>query len=105
MTEPRIAEPLPREVREQAVPGAVPRFLLDDWQERYGIVAGITGRGDEGGRGFDLGLWTDAAVGDVFGTLSVRVGITRTAASGKPSASAAICQILVCRPWPISVPP
>jgi hypothetical protein len=67
MTEPRTAEPLPREVREQAVPGAVPRFLLDDWQERYGIVAGITGRGDEGGRGFDLGLWTDAAVGDVMG--------------------------------------
>jgi copper oxidase (laccase) domain-containing protein len=66
-TEAHTAEPVPREVREQAAPGPVPRFLLDDWLERYGIVAGITGRGDEGGRGFDLGLWTDAAVGDVMG--------------------------------------
>ncbi len=67
MTEPRTATAQPRELREQAATGPVPRFLLDDWRERYGIVAGITGRGDAGDRGFDLGLWTDAAVGGVMG--------------------------------------
>ena len=67
MTEPRAADAAPRELREQAATGPVPRFLLDDWRERFGIVAGITGRGDEGTRGFDLGLWTEAAVGDVMG--------------------------------------
>jgi hypothetical protein len=30
------------------------------------LVAGITGRGDEPGRGFDLGLWSDAPVGEVM---------------------------------------
>jgi polyphenol oxidase len=67
MTEPRTADAAPRELREQAATGPVPRFLLDDWRERFGIVAGITGRGEGGGRGFDLGLWTEAAVGDVMG--------------------------------------
>ena len=47
----------------------------------------------------------EAAVADVFGTLSVRVGITRTASSGTPRLAAAICRILVCSPCPISVPP
>ena len=47
----------------------------------------------------------DAAVADVLGTLSVRVGASRTLDSGTPSAVAATCSILVCRPWPISVPP
>jgi hypothetical protein len=46
-----------------------------------------------------------AAVADVFGTLSVRVGASRTSDSGTPSAVAATCNIFVCRPWPISVPP
>ena len=46
-----------------------------------------------------------AAVAEVFGTLSVRVGASRTFSSGNPSAVAATCSILVCRPWPISVPP
>ena len=46
-----------------------------------------------------------AAVADVLGTLSVRVGASRTAESGTPSAVAATCSIFVCRPWPISVPP
>ena len=69
MTEPRTAGVAPRETREareQAATGPVPRFLLQEWRERFGIVAGITGRGDEAGRGFDLGLWTDAPVGDVM---------------------------------------
>ena len=47
----------------------------------------------------------DAAVAEVFGTLSVRVGASRTADNGTPSAVAATWIILVCRPWPISVPP
>ncbi len=46
-----------------------------------------------------------AAVAEVLGTLSVRVGASRTADSGTPSAVAATCSIFVCRPWPISVPP
>ncbi len=46
-----------------------------------------------------------AAVAEVLGTLSVRVGASRTAESGRPSAVAATCSIFVCRPWPISVPP
>jgi YfiH family protein len=53
-------------VREQEVPGSVPRFEVPGWRERYGIVAGITGRGEGPGRGFDLGLWTDAPVGEVM---------------------------------------
>ena len=46
-----------------------------------------------------------AAVAEVFGTLSVRVGASRTVLIGTPSAVAATWIILVCRPWPISVPP
>ena len=66
MTEPRTAGVEPREVREQATTGIVPRFILDEWRDRYGIVAGITGRGHGPDRGYDLGLWTDAPVGDVM---------------------------------------
>ena len=47
----------------------------------------------------------EAAVADVFGTLSVRVGMTRTRSGGTPRASAATWRILVKRPCPISVPP
>jgi YfiH family protein len=35
--------------------GPLPRFELADWGRRYGVVAGITGRGD----GFNLGLLTE----------------------------------------------
>ena len=42
---------------------------------------------------------------DVLGTLSVRVGASLTLLSGRPSVVAATWIILVCRPWPISVPP
>jgi copper oxidase (laccase) domain-containing protein len=52
---------------EQPVPGPVPRFELAPWWEELGLVAGITGRGTDPGRGFDLGLWTDAPVGEVMG--------------------------------------
>ncbi len=46
-----------------------------------------------------------AAVAEVLGTLSVRVGARRTRSSGMPSVVAATCSIFVCKPWPISVPP
>ncbi|HEY7611411.1 MAG TPA: polyphenol oxidase family protein [Gemmatimonadales bacterium] len=36
------------------------------WRQELGVVAGITGRGREGGRGFDLGLWSEAPVGEVM---------------------------------------
>ncbi len=52
---------------EQARSGPVPRFELEEWGQRFGVTAGITGRGDAPGRGFDLGLWTDAPAGEVMG--------------------------------------
>ncbi|HEU5153497.1 MAG TPA: polyphenol oxidase family protein [Gemmatimonadales bacterium] len=55
-----------RELREEPVAGAIPRFAIPGWRERFGVVAGITGRGSEEGRGFDLGLWTDSPVNDVM---------------------------------------
>jgi len=55
-----------RLLREEPVPGAVPRFEVPGWRERYGTIAGITGRGEGPGRGFDLGLWTDAPVAEVM---------------------------------------
>jgi polyphenol oxidase len=59
-------QPLGIELREQPLPGAVPRFEVPGWRETYGVAAGITGRGEIPGRGFDLGLWTDAPVGEVM---------------------------------------
>lgn len=53
-------------IQEFPVTGLVPRYEVPDWRARYGVVAGITGRGDLAGRGFDLGLWTDAPVGEVM---------------------------------------
>lgn len=53
-------------MRERPVPGPVPRFELDEWRDRYGVVAGITGRGT-GAVPFDLGLaGTRAPVGEVL---------------------------------------
>jgi len=54
-------------VEESRVQGSVPLFQVPGWLERYGVVAGITGRGEGPGRGFDLGLWSDAPVGEVMG--------------------------------------
>ncbi|MEO8227857.1 MAG: laccase domain-containing protein, partial [Gemmatimonadota bacterium] len=53
-------------VRERRIAGEVPRYELGEWRERFGVVAGVTGRGDGPGAGFDLGLWTDQPVGDVM---------------------------------------
>jgi polyphenol oxidase len=54
-------------LRETRVPGSIPRFEIPQWRERYGVVAGVTGRGAEPGRGFDLGLWSDEPVKEVMG--------------------------------------
>jgi polyphenol oxidase len=52
-------------VREELRTGALPLYDLPAWRS-LGVIAGITGRGTEPGRGFDLGLWTDAPVGEVM---------------------------------------
>ena len=52
-------------LREEPRPGPLPLYDLPAWRSR-GIIAGVTGRGTEPGRGFDLGLWTDAPVGEVM---------------------------------------
>jgi YfiH family protein len=56
---------------EAAVPGVAPRFDLAAWRDELGLVAGITGRGEEPGRGFDLGLWSDAPIGEVMSRWSL----------------------------------
>jgi YfiH family protein len=55
----------PSLVREALAPGPVPLYHLSDWHS-HRVVAGITGRGADSGRGFDLGLWSDAPVGQVM---------------------------------------
>jgi copper oxidase (laccase) domain-containing protein len=57
---------IPSDLTEIPVPGVVPRYEISGWREQYGVVAGITTRGDEPGRGFDLGLWSDQPVGEVM---------------------------------------
>jgi len=56
-----------RTVREIPAAGSLPLYELTEWRDRDRLVAGITGRGGQPGRGFDLGLWTDAPVGEVMG--------------------------------------
>jgi YfiH family protein len=46
---------------EHCVTSPFPHYQLAEWTRDYGVVAGITGRG------FDLGLWSDAPVGEVMG--------------------------------------
>jgi len=43
----------------------VPRAELAEWRERFGLVAGLTVRGENGG--FSLGLLTEEPVGQVMG--------------------------------------
>ena len=56
---------------EESVSQVPPRFDLRSWSDEFGLVAGITGRGEEPGRGFDLGLWSDAPVGEIMTRWSV----------------------------------
>jgi YfiH family protein len=51
---------------EEPVAGEPPRFELARWREELGLVAGITSRGSDAGPGFDLGLWSEAPVGEVM---------------------------------------
>ncbi len=51
---------------EERVPGEVPLWRVPGWRERFGVEAGITGRGDDPMAPFDLGLWTDRPVGMVM---------------------------------------
>jgi copper oxidase (laccase) domain-containing protein len=53
-------------VRETPVPGPIPRYEIPGWEEQFGVIAGITGRGSAPGRGFDLGLWSQEPVGEVM---------------------------------------
>lgn len=55
-----------KSVREVPIAGTVPRFEVPGWREQYGLVAGITGRGEGGGAGFDLGLWGSQPIGEVM---------------------------------------
>lgn len=45
---------------EVRLPGPLPLWEIPGWRERFGVVAGVTGRG------FDLGLWTGEPVGEVM---------------------------------------
>ena len=54
-------------VRETPVTAPLPLYEVPGWRRRHGFAAGITGRGDGSGGGFDLGLWGRAPVGEVMG--------------------------------------
>ena len=58
--------PAPVQINETQIPGPIPRFEIPFWEKQYGVVAGVTGRGSDPGRGFDLGLWSREPVGDVM---------------------------------------
>ena len=52
-------------IHETLAAGPIPRFEIPGWRERFGVVAGITGRGPASAE-FDLGLWTSSPVGEVM---------------------------------------
>ena len=57
---------------------ALPLYEITGWRERYGVIAGITGRGKGPGRGFDLGLWSREPVGEVMSRwLAFRRGMSQ----------------------------
>ena len=51
---------------EVRLPGEVPLWEIPGWRARFGVLAGITGRGDDPAAPFDLGLWTGQPVGQVM---------------------------------------
>ncbi len=53
-------------LRESPSDSSIPLYELAEWRARFGLVAGITGRGDGPGPGFDLGLGTREPVGDTM---------------------------------------
>jgi YfiH family protein len=61
-----VAASAARPLAEERLPDPmVPRAELGVWRERFGLVAGLTVRGGNGG--FSLGLWTEEPVGQVMG--------------------------------------
>ena len=70
MTEPAVvagAHRGPALLRESPAPLAgLPLYELAAWRERFGVIGGITARGEAAGRGFDLGLWSAEPVGAVM---------------------------------------
>ncbi len=52
---------------ERRLPGDVPRWEVPGWRERFDVVAGITGRGDDPAHPFDLGLWSAQPVSEAMG--------------------------------------
>ena len=80
-------------------PGSTPSRVPATPEPVEHLLAGVLDRGP-----VEVGPEL-AAVAEVLGTLSVRVGASRTVDSGTPRAVAATWSIFVCSPWPISVPP
>lgn len=62
----RRASASPPVVRETTVPGPIPRWEIPGWRQRFGVVAGVTGRGPVAGSDFDLGLRTSQPVAEVL---------------------------------------
>ena len=52
-------------LEEHPVPGALPLYEVPGWRQRFGVLAGITGRG--AGDSFDLGLSSARPAANVFG--------------------------------------
>lgn len=50
---------------ETRLPGELPLWEVPGWKSRFGVVAGITGRGPSGEPTFDLGLWGQQPAGEV----------------------------------------
>ncbi len=57
-------------IDERRQGGDPPRWEVPGWSERFGVVAGISGRATADGTPFDLGLWTDRPVGEVMRPLA-----------------------------------
>lgn len=53
-------------IEEARRPGDLPLWDVPGWRERFGVIAGITGRSTSGHASFDLGLWTGTPVGEVM---------------------------------------
>jgi len=51
---------------ELRLPGDLPLWEVPGWRERFGVIAGITGRGDNPAEPFDLGLWGSSPSGVVM---------------------------------------
>jgi YfiH family protein len=67
---------------ERRAPGPVPLWEVPGWRERFGVVAGITGRGEDPAEPFDLGLWNSQPIGQAM----ARWRTFRAALPGFPAA-------------------